>query len=82
VKTNVCAVLMVIADVVTAEAEQMSFVQRDDVIQHLAANAPDPPFGDSVLPRTPNARPDGFDSARLQEREHVGAEFAVAVEDV
>ena len=80
VKSDVRAVLMVITDVVMAETEQMPFVQRDHAIQHLAANAPDPPFSDSVLPWTPNAGPDGFDSARLQKRAYVGAELAVAVE--
>src|SRR5215469_4711522 len=68
VKTDVRAVQMVIADVIMPEAEQMSFVERDHVIQHLAADAPDPSFGDSVLPWTPNTCPDGFDSARLQKR--------------
>ncbi|HKD08591.1 MAG TPA: hypothetical protein VKB79_22000 [Bryobacteraceae bacterium] len=47
IKTDVRAVLMVITDVVIAETEQMPLVQWDHVIQHLAANAPDPPFGDS-----------------------------------
>ena len=37
-------------------------------------------FSDSVLPWTPNAGPDGFDSARLQKRAYVGAEPAVAVQ--
>lgn len=49
IKTDVCAVLMVIADIVMAEAQQMPFVHRDHVTQQLAANTPDPPFGDSVL---------------------------------
>ena len=71
---------MVIGNVLTAQPQQMSLMERNDVIQHLAAAAAYPPLGDSVLPRTPEARPNRLEPARLQERTYLAAEFGVAVE--
>jgi hypothetical protein len=57
-------VLVIVADVLMAKPQQMSFVQRDDVIQHLTSAAANPSFRDSVLPGTANACPNGVDPAR------------------
>ena len=37
-----------VGNVVTDEAPQVLFVQRDDVVQHLAPTAPHPSFSDSI----------------------------------
>ena len=41
-------VIVIAGDVIANQPAQMLFVQSDDVIEHLAAAASDPPFGDSV----------------------------------
>ena len=51
IQRDVRAVLVVVADVLLAESVKVGLVQRDHVIQHLAAYALDPSFGDAVLPR-------------------------------
>ena len=81
VQSEVRSVIVVVGNILEAEPHQVSLVQRDHMIQHLPADAPYPSFRDSVLPRTANARPDSFDPARFQKATHLGAEFAVAIED-
>src|SRR4030095_15257150 len=79
IQSEMSSVVVIIANIFAAEPNQMSLVQRDHVIQHLTAYAPHPSFRDSVLPRTANACPDSFDSARFQKAEHLGAELAVTI---
>ena len=74
------SVFMVIGNVLTAQPQQMSLMERNDMIQHLSAAAAHPSLGDSVLPGTPDARPNRLDPARLQKLTHLAAEFGVAVE--
>lgn len=74
------SVFTVIGNVLTAQPQQMSLMERNDVIQHLSAAAAHPSLGDSVLPGTPDARPNRLDPARLQKLTHIAAEFGVAVE--
>ena len=81
IQSEMSSVVVIIANIFEAEPYQMSLVQRDHVIQHLTAYAPYPSFRDSVLPRAANARPDSFDPARFQKATHLGAEFAVTIED-
>jgi hypothetical protein len=45
------AVVVVVADVLLAESEQVGLVQLDHVIQHFPAYALDPSFGDAVCQR-------------------------------
>lgn len=80
VQSDVGSVLMVVGHVLTANPPQMLLVQRDDGIQHLAAAAAHPAFRYSVLPRASDARADGLNLARLQERQHIAAELGVTVE--
>ena len=56
-------ILFMIVDVTTDQAAQMPLIQRDDVIEHLAAATSDPSFRGSVLPGAP-ARPFVWASAR------------------
>ncbi len=49
VQRNVNVILVMIPDVVTDDPAEMLFIQRDDVIEDLAAAAPDPSFRGSVL---------------------------------
>jgi hypothetical protein len=52
-EAEVGAVIMVIGDVVSQQAKQVAVVEDDDVVEKLAADAADPPFGDAVLPWAP-----------------------------
>jgi hypothetical protein len=52
-EAEVGAVIMVIGDVVSQQAKQVAVVEDDDVVDELAADAADPPFGDAVLPWAP-----------------------------
>ena len=74
------SVFMVIGNVLTAQPLQMSLMERNDMIQHLPAAAAHPSLGDSVLPGTPDARPNRLDPARLQKLTHLAAALGVAVE--
>jgi len=48
------AVVMVIRDVLREQSLQVSFVQRNDLIEQFAAAASHPALRDSVLPGTLN----------------------------
>ena len=48
------AVVMIIRRVRGKEPLQMARVQSDDVVEQIAAAAPHPTLGHSILPRTPN----------------------------
>ena len=48
------AVVMIIRRVRGKKPLQMARVQSDDVVEQIAAAAPHPTLGHSILPRTPN----------------------------
>src|SRR5579871_5002624 len=59
----------------------MFFVQRDYMVENLAAAASHPAFRSPVLPRCLNTRALRSEARRLQEGNHIGIEFRVVVED-
>ena len=59
----------------------MLVAQRDHVIEKLPAHGAHPPFGDSVLPRSADARSFGLKAGRLQERHDVPVELRIPVHD-
>ena len=61
--------------------QQMSFVQRDHMVQDLSATTADPSFRDSVLPGRLNARPLRFQTRRLQKCDDRGIEFRIAIQN-
>jgi hypothetical protein len=79
-QSDVCAVFVIIRQILTPEASEMAFVERDDVIKHFAASTADPSFSDPVLPGAPHTRSQGLDAARLQHYEDVVAELSVPIE--
>ena len=79
-QSNVRAVFVIIRQILTPKPPEMAFVDRDDVIHHLAASTADPSFSDSVLPGAPYTRSHRFDTARLQELDDVIAELGVPIE--
>ena len=72
---------MAVAHVITDQPAKMLLVQRDDMVQDLAAAIPDPAFRDSVLPGRLDARSLGFQTRCFQECDDFTVELRVAVED-
>jgi len=75
------AVLVVIADVLADDPTKVFFVHRDDVVEDLAAAAPNPSFGRSVLPWGVNARSFGFQSGGRQEANDVAVEDGIVIQN-
>jgi hypothetical protein len=49
-------VVVIVVHIIANEPPQMRFVQRDDMVENLAAAASDPAFRSPVLPRRLNTR--------------------------
>src|ERR1700746_532533 len=54
VEAQMRAVVMIIRRIRGKKPIQMARVQSDDVVEQIAAAAPHPTLGHSILPRTPN----------------------------
>ncbi len=74
-------VVVVVVHVIANEPPQMRFVQRDDMVENLAAAASDPAFRSPVLTRRLNTRALRSEIRRLQEGHHIRIEFRVVIED-
>ena len=59
----------------------MLFLQRDDVVEDLAATTAHPAFRHPVLPRRPDAGAFGLQARRLQESDDVGVKLRIAIQD-
>jgi hypothetical protein len=81
IKGIVNPVVVVVVHVIANEPPQVLFVQRDDVVENLAAAASHPAFRSPVLPRCLNTRALRSEACRLQEGNHIRIEFRVVVED-
>jgi len=74
-------VVVVVVYVIANEPPQALFVQRDDMVENLAAAASRPAFRSPLLPRRLNTRALPFEARRPQEGNHILIEFRVVVED-
>src|ERR1035441_10398372 len=54
VQPQVGSVVVIIGNVLGEESLQMALIQRDHVVEQVAATASDPTLGDPILPGTPN----------------------------
>jgi len=68
-------VFLVIANLVTHEALEMSFIEDDDMIQQGPPTTTNPAFGYSVLPRTSQGCPYWTASHILGGRDYILARF-------
>ena len=59
----------------------MLFIQRDDVVEDLAATTTHPAFRHPVLPGRPDAGAFGLQARRLQESDDVGVKLRIAIQD-
>ena len=75
------AVLVVIVHVVMDQPAEMFFIQRDDMVEDLAAATSHPAFGDTVLPGCLRTRLLGRQTRRIQERDKIRIELRVAIQD-
>ena len=67
-------------DVLAEQAQQMTVVEDDDMVEELATDAADPTFGDAVLPRAPWGGAGRPRAERSHHRNDLVGERAVAVE--
>ena len=74
------AIVMVVRDVLAEQAQQMTVVEDDDMVEELATDAADPTFGDAVLPRAPWGGAGRLRAERSHHRNDLRGEDAVAVE--
>src|ERR1035441_7877002 len=63
VQPEVGSVVVIIGNVLGEESLQMAFIQRDHVVEQVAAATSDPTLGDTILPGTPNR---GTDRGHVQ----------------
>ena len=72
---------MVVAHVISDQPAKMSLVQRNDMVEDLAAATADPAFRNPVLPGCLDTRPLRRQTRGLQEPDDRGIELRVAVQD-
>src|ERR1017187_10468353 len=80
VQPQVGSVVVIIGNVLGEESLQMTLIQRDYVVEQVAAAASDPTLGDAILPGTPNRGTDRCHLQRAHRRWHFQAVLRVVVE--
>ena len=75
------AILVEVGDVVANKSPQMLVIQWNYMIQQFSSAAPYPALRDSVLPGTPDARPFGLQTCRLQKLQDTAIELRIAIQD-
>src|SRR5664279_1058458 len=73
VQPQVRSVVVIIGNVLGEESLQMTLIQRDYVVEQVAAAASDPTLGDPILPGTPNRGTDRCHLQRAHRRWHFQA---------
>src|ERR1022692_2399480 len=80
VQPEVRSVVVIIGNVLGEESLQMALIQRDYVVEQVAAAASDPTLGDPILPGTPNRGTDRCHLQRADRRWHFQSVLRVVVE--
>src|SRR5664279_6120 len=80
VQTEVGSVVVIIGNVLRQKSLQMALIQRDHVVEQVAAAASDPTLGDPILPGTPNRGTDRCHLQRADRRWHFQSVLRIAVE--
>jgi len=75
------AVVVIVADVISEQPFQMMFIQRNDVIQQIATTALDPSLRHTVLPRTLERSSHRSDGHRPNRTRHLQTVLRVSVKD-
>src|SRR5450759_1491449 len=80
IQPEVGSVVVIIGNVLGEESLQMALIQRDHMIEQVAAAASDPTFGDAVLPGALNRGTDRCHLQRADRRWHFQAVLRIMVE--
>ncbi len=80
-ETEMCAVIVEVADVGLSEPNSVALAEYDYVIKQLAATSTNPALSHRILPGTAKGGSARLCSHRLDEPDHGGAEDRVPVED-
>src|ERR1022692_1379320 len=80
VQPEVGSVVVIVGNVLGDESLQMALIQRDHMVEQVAAAASDPTLGDPILPGTPNRGTDRCHVQRAHRRWHFQAILRIAVE--
>jgi hypothetical protein len=72
---------VVITRILAKKSSQMSFIQRDDVVQHFSTATSNPPFRSSVLPRRLDARLLRLETGCREQSNYIDIKLRVMVED-
>ena len=64
------AILVVVLDVIAEQAAQMSFVDRDHVVEQLSSYGSRPSFGNPMLPRASQRSGLGVDTEVFDRLDH------------
>src|ERR1035437_437666 len=80
VQPEVGSVVVIIGNVLGEESLQMALIQRDHVVEQVAAAASDPTLGDPILPGTPNRGTDRCHLQRAHRRWHFQSVLRIVVE--
>src|SRR5664279_6168084 len=80
VQPEVRSVVVIIGNVLGEESLQMALIQRDHVVEQVAAAASDPTLGDPILPGTPNRGTNRYHLQRADRRWHFQAVLRIVVE--
>src|SRR5664279_3216957 len=80
VQSEVGSVVVIIGNVLRQKSLQMALIQRDHVVEQVAAAASDPTLGDPILPGTPNRGTDRCHLQRADRRWHFQSVLRIAVE--
>src|ERR1035438_5831870 len=74
VQPEVGSVVVIVGNVLGDESLQMALIQRDHMVEQVAAAASDPTLGDPILPGTPNRGTDRCHVQRAHRRWHFRSE--------
>src|ERR1017187_4623012 len=80
IQPEVGSVVVIIGNVLRQKSLQMALIQRDHVVEQVAAAASDPTLGDPILPGTPNRGTDRCHLQRAHRRWHFQAVLRIVVE--
>lgn len=78
---KMCSVIVVVTDVLVHQAFQVTFIENDQMVEHISAAIADTAFRNTFLPRTLEAGPLWLDSKALHGVDHFLIEVCAAIED-
>ena len=74
-------ILLVIGDIFSQQPAQVTFIQRDDMVEDFPAGTSDPAFSDSILPGSLYARLLWLQTRGLQKRDDFGVELRIVIQN-